>query len=464
MSLGADSDREAASSPPAGVPPGRPPDTYSDLVRALFPRLTAGIRWGLDRTERLLAGVGDPHLRFPTIHVGGTNGKGSVSALMAAILSAAGHRVGLYTSPHLCSFRERIRVDGEPVSEPALLAAARALWPGLEREAPSFFESTTALAFLALAQAGVDVAVVEVGLGGRLDATNVIRPRVVVLTNVALDHAQYLGETREAIAREKAGIIKPATPVITAEADPAIRAIFRERAAELGAPFHSVRLERTWEARTGRSGVRLRLPTGRWGVLELSTPLAGMHQAENAALAVRALELLGPDLRPDAGAVVRGAAAVRWPGRLQREEVDGRTWLFDVAHNVAGIEALTAALPRLELPRPVVALVGILGDKDWGNMLPRLFAAVDGAVLTEPPTAPAGRRWDPAGALEAAGPGGDAEIVPDFVAALHRARERAGAGTVLVTGSFHTVGDALAALGIPPCGVDLPLPRSFGPV
>ncbi|HET9984758.1 MAG TPA: Mur ligase family protein [Longimicrobiales bacterium] len=460
----ADSDREAAPSPPAGPPPGPPPDTYSDLVRELFPRLTAGIRWGLDRVERLLRDVGDPQLGFPTIHVGGTNGKGSVSALLASVLSAAGLRVGLYTSPHLCSFRERIRIDGEPLDEPALLAAARALWPGIEREAPSFFESTTAVAFLALAEAAVDVAVVEVGLGGRLDATNVVRPEVAVLTNVALDHAQYLGDTREAIAREKAGIIKAATPVVTAETDPAIRAILRERAAGLGAAFHSVLIEPSWQVRTGPWGTSLRLPTAQWGTLELSTPLPGVHQAANAALAVRALELLRPGLRPDAEAIVRGVAAVRWPGRLQREQVDGRTWLFDVAHNVAGIEALVAALPWLELPRPVVALVGILGDKDWGGMLPRLFAAVDGAVLTEPPTAPAGRRWDPVAALSASRPSGGAEIVPDFTAALGRARERAGEGTVLVTGSFHTVGDALAALGIPPCDVDPPLPPSAGPV
>jgi len=436
------------------------PATYADLIRELFPRLTGGIRWGLDRTQRLLASVGDPQQAFRSLHVGGTNGKGSVSATLAAVLQARDLRVGLYTSPHLCAFRERVQLGGEPLDDALLVAAARRLWPAFEAERPSFFEATTALAFLALAQAGAEVVVAEVGLGGRLDATNVLRPEVAVLTNVALDHAQYLGNTLESIAGEKAGIIKAGVPVVTAERDPAILGIFRSRAAEAGAPFHALAADEPAAVHPAAGGTAFELATASWGRLALRTPLAGAHQAVNAALAVRALELLPPELRPEPAAVRTGVEAVRWPGRLQREVVGGRDWLFDVAHNPAGVQALVAALPDLVLPRPIVAVVGILGDKDWSLMLPPLAAAVDGLVLTEPPSAPSERRWD-AVAVLARLPGLVAEAVGDFPAALEQARGRAGSGTVLVTGSFHTVGDALALLGRAPAGVDPPLqPRT----
>jgi dihydrofolate synthase/folylpolyglutamate synthase len=217
--------------------------SYETLVAELFPRLTGGIRWGLERTRRLLAGVGDPHTRFPTLHVGGTNGKGSVAATLASVLAAGGRRVGLYTSPHLCTFRERIQIDGRAITEAALLAAAERLWPAIGRERPSFFEATTAIALLALAEADVDVAVVEVGLGGRLDATNVITPEVCVLTNVSLDHVQYLGSTVEAVAREKAGIIKAGVPVVTGEWQGVAHDVFRWRAAEVRAPLRALRPE-----------------------------------------------------------------------------------------------------------------------------------------------------------------------------------------------------------------------------
>ena len=432
------------------------PLTYADLVRELFPRLTGGIRWGLARTERLLASVGDPQRSFRALHVGGTNGKGSVCASLEAALRADGRRVGLYTSPHLCSFRERIRLGGVPLGEATLLDAARRLWPAVEAERPSFFEATTALAFLALAEAGAEVVVAEVGLGGRLDSTNVLVPEVVALTNVALDHRQYLGDTLEAIAGEKAGIIKAGVPVVTAERSESIRAIFGRRAAELRAPFHALAADEPATVQPTPAGTRFELTTATWGPLRLATPLAGAHQAVNAALAVRALELLPAPLRPSRVAVVAGLAGVSWAGRLQHEVIDGRDWLFDVAHNPAGVEALVSALPTLALPRPLVAVVGILGDKDWSRMLPPLGAAADTLVLTEPPSAPPERRWDAATVL-ARLPAVPGEVQPDFARALERARALAGRGTVLVTGSFHTVGDALALLGRAPAGVDPPL-------
>lgn len=432
--------------------------TYHELVRQLFPRLSGGIRWGLERTQRLLAAVGDPHLAYRTIHVGGTNGKGSVAATLASVLGQTGALTGLYTSPHLCTFRERIQIGGVPIGEEQLVAAASRLWPHIEEEGPSFFEATTAIAFLALAEAGVEVAVVEVGLGGRLDATNVVRPDVVALTNVALDHAQYLGDTIAGVAREKAGIIKPGVPVVTAEPEGEAREIFVRRAAEAGAPLTVLEADEPRAVRVSVEGTGFRLPSAVWGELELFTPLIGTHQAMNAALAVRALERLSPEHRPTRADVVEGVARVRWPGRAQILHHEGRTWVLDVAHNPAGVAALAGTLRALPLPRPVTVVVGILGDKDWSAMLPPLVRGADHAVLTSPPTAPAHRRWDPYEALRAA-PGVAAEVVPDFLAALAQAVEWAGpAGTVVVTGSFHTVGDALIALGRAPFGADEPLP------
>ncbi|HEU0055183.1 MAG TPA: Mur ligase family protein, partial [Longimicrobium sp.] len=205
----------------------------------LFDRPTGGIRWGLERTEELLAGVGDPHRRFRSVHVAGTNGKGSTSAFCEAALRAAApsRTVGLYTSPHLVSFAERVRIGGRPVERELLLACEARLKPAIERTGATFFEATTAIAFLCFAEAGVDVAVVEVGLGGRLDSTNVLLPDACAVTNIARDHTEYLGETLEEIAAEKAGIFKPGVPAVTGETAPGPLAVLRAKAREAGAPL-----------------------------------------------------------------------------------------------------------------------------------------------------------------------------------------------------------------------------------
>ncbi len=434
------------------------PASYAELVEALFPRLTGGIRWGLDRTQRMLASVGDPHTTFRSMHIGGTNGKGSVAATAESVLRASGLRTGLYTSPHLCTFRERVRIAGAPIDEAALLDAARRLWPAIEAEQPSFFEATTAIAFLALADAGVEVAAVEVGLGGRLDATNVITPEVAVVTNVALDHVQFLGPTLASVATEKAGIFKRGVPALTAETDPEPLGVLRDVAARTGSPLHELDGDAIQRIAADLSGTRfrVRLPDG--PVWDLETPLLGAHQAGNVALAVAALRALPADIRPDEATIRSGLARVVWPGRLQYERIGGQTWIFDVAHNVAGVQSLATALDTLSLPAPKVLLIGVLGDKDWRNMLRPLYAIAQGAVLTLPPTAPADRAWDPRAVL-AEVPWHGAEAEPDFARALDIVVNRAGAaGTVVVTGSFHTVGDALALLGRAPAGVDPGLP------
>ncbi len=397
--------------------------------------------------DRILASVGSPHRSLPVLHVGGSNGKGSVARIWASIMRAAGFRVGLYTSPHLVSFRERILIDGRPLADSLLEEHAAELRSAVVRFQPSYFEACTALAFLAFARGEVDVAVVEVGLGGRLDATNVVSPVLTAITNVSLEHRDWLGDTVEQIAREKAGILKAGVPAYTTARHPGVLQVLTEESAALGAPLTRVRVPTGgW----GRDGLQLQLTTRRWGPLTLRAPLFGDHQLENVALAVQSLESLPPRLLPSARAVREGVESVRIPGRLQLVDAPPRLWLFDVAHNPDGMVSLARALPRLADRSPVIAVVGILGDKDWEAMLGELSGAVDLILLTVPPGAPVERRWDPDEAL-ARLPELDLFVVDDLEGALQRAGELTrGGGTVVVTGSAYTVGSALELRGLVP--------------
>jgi dihydrofolate synthase/folylpolyglutamate synthase len=414
--------------------------SYAAALDFLYPRTTT-IKFGLDTTRALLAEVGDPHTVYPTVHIGGTNGKGSVCTLVAGALREAGMRVGLYTSPHLVSFRERIQVDGVPISEPAVAAWTERLEPLIRDRAATFFETTTAIALADFAARGVDIAVVEVGLGGRLDSTNVLMPLVSGVTKIEKDHMKYLGGTLELIAREKAGIAKPGVPFVIGETRPRLVEILRSEAqatARRGPPRA--------QGRSGSADVRVLPGNYRW-----TGPLAmeGPFQRRNAAVAHGVLMALPAPYRPDRQAIERGFATARIPGRFDRR---GK-WLFDVAHNPDGMHALTSALRETAIPHPIHALVSILGDKAWPDMLVRLDAAVERGVLTVAPTA-AARGWDMAW-LERwlrhpNRPPARAQwsLEPDFAKALRRVQQ--GAATVLVTGSFHTVGDVMAELGMEP--------------
>jgi dihydrofolate synthase/folylpolyglutamate synthase len=408
---------------------------YDDALAFLFPRVTT-IKFGLDTTRALLAAVGDPHAIIPVIHVGGTNGKGSVATIVASALAEAGWRVGLYTSPHLVSFRERIRVGGVPIPEEAVAMWTARLRPLIEELGGTFFEATTAIAFADFAARGAEIAVVEVGLGGRLDSTNVVAPLVSTVTKIELDHMKYLGDTLEAIAGEKAGIAKPGAPFVIGETRADIVAVLRARGAEF---VKALDASASLDAHVVPPG---ELWTGEIG-------LAGPHLRRNAAIAAATLRQLPAPWRPDDGAIARGVAQAFISGRLDRR---GR-WLFDVAHNPDGMRSLVAALAAAPPAGPLHALVSILGDKDWPEMLVTLDGAVAKGVLTLAPTA-AGRGWN----LEwlarwlgdPARPPAHAQwtLVPDFDEAIRLAPE--GAGTVLVTGSFHTVGDVMSTLGMEP--------------
>jgi dihydrofolate synthase/folylpolyglutamate synthase len=419
----------------------------------MFPPLAVGVHWGLERTAGALDALGNPQRSYPTLHVGGTNGKGSVAATLAAVLEEAGLRTGCFTSPHLCSFRERMVVGGSALSEATLLERAAEVRDVVVLHGLTFFEAATVLGLHAFAREGVDVAVAEVGLGGRLDATNVLTPIVSAVTNVAMDHSDYLGDTLPEIASEKAGILKPGVPFVTAEIAEELLEVFRRIARDRGAPLFVLDPRSAVEdLEIARDHTAFSMDTRSWGRLRLCTPLVGRHQAANAALAVEILEHLPPHLRPGKEAVVTGVGRVVHPGRDQIEVIDGGTWLFDVAHNTAGIHSLVDTVDRLDLPRPLVALVGVLGDKDWRSMLPPLFSRSDYAVLTQPPSAPPERRWDAKAAADAVAHVCPMRVETDFPRALDRARTEAANGTVVVTGSVHTVGSALTVLGREPLG------------
>lgn len=399
-----------------------------------------------------LQALGDPHLAYETIHVGGTNGKGSVTTTVGSILTASGRRAGCYTSPHLCSFRERFQIDGAPIPEDAIIRYADEIRDTILEHGLPFFEAVTLLAMHAFAREGVETGVMEVGLGGRLDATNVISPTVTAVTNVALDHSEYLGETLPEIATEKAGIMKAGVPFLTAERSPEILALFERLAAAAGAPMSVVGPDAISGVEVSHDATELTVRTERWGDMSLRTPLVGLHQAANAALAVRVVETLGEASRPDADAVRSGVASVVHPGRDELVQLRGLSWLFDVAHNTAGVRSLVDTIDRLELPRPLVALVGVQGDKDWRSMLPALFSRVDAAVLTQPPTVLPERRWDPVAVADQVESLTVVRVVPDFVRAVRQAERRAEGGTVVVTGSVHTVGGVMSLLGVDPYG------------
>lgn len=428
----------------------------SALERLLARRPLAEIELGLDRVRELLARLEDPHRAFRSLHVGGTNGKGSTAAMLEAVLRADGRRTGLYTSPELLAVEERFRVDGEPLARAVLEARARELAPLVSETDATFFEAGTALAFDAFRAAGVEVAVVEVGMGGRHDATNVLRPQVCAVPSVALDHVEWLGAGIEAVAREKAGIFEEGVPAVVGPLDETARSVFRREAEEVGAPLHELGREaRVTDVEVERTGTSFTYSSPERGPIRLSVPLPGAHQALNAGVAVLALERLAEP--PGDAALVRGLASVRWRGRGEWVARPDGGWLLDTAHNPAAASALAELVRATAPPRPVVLLASVLREKDWGGMAAVLLPVCDRAVLTVAPSAPPARRRDPGEA--AAEIGGGCEVEPDFGRAMARARELAETGTVLVAGSTAVVADALRRLsGDPPHGTGGPRP------
>ncbi|AIZ43920.1 folylpolyglutamate synthase [Deinococcus radiopugnans] len=344
----------------------------------LFARQRFGIHPGLERVRALLARLGDPQEAFQTVLVGGTNGKGSTAAVLASILQADGRRTGLFTSPHLTRFTERFQVNGQEVSSEIVEAALDHVRPHAEASGATFFEIVTALGALLFAQAGVDLAVMEVGLGGRLDSTNVLDPLLSVLTNVALDHTEILGHTLEAIAAEKAGILRAGRPAVTGVAA-ALLPPLRATGADLWALGQEIEM-RTRSLGWQGAEVGVTLPQA---AVSFHTPLLGAHGARNAALAAAAAVRLGVGQET----IRAGAAAARWPGRLERLPWHGGSILLDGAHNPDGARALASTLRELALP-PLPLIFGAAGDKDVDGVVEALRPHVSHAVLTQAALSP----------------------------------------------------------------------------
>jgi dihydrofolate synthase/folylpolyglutamate synthase len=425
--------------------------TYAEAVARLLALRGgehAGMRPGLERVHALLDALGNPEERYALVQVGGTNGKGSVAALLAAILRAAGHRVGLYTSPNLVSFRERIRVNGEAIPEDGVVDGVESLGTLVARLDASMFEATTVLALDHFAREGVDVAVLEVGLGGRLDATTVGTPRATVITRIDLDHEAILGSTLAAIAGEKAAIIRGGRAFSAAQAPEAARVIV-ERAAAVGVPLEMEGRElRVESVRHSLAGQRITCEGPGWRLDGLDLALLGRHQLSNALLAVAAARGLGIP----APALRTGLARAHWPGRF--EVLGHGPWtVLDGAHNPAGARVLAVALRDYFGATPVTFVIGVLADKDHRGILAELVPLAGRLVFTRPGSPRAADPHVLAAAIPAGGP--PVEIVDSVTAALAAAERAPRAPVVCVAGSLMLIGDVLRLLrGDTPCPVE----------
>ena len=380
----------------------------------------SGIRPGLSRMRTLLRGLGRPERAYPSIIVAGTNGKGSTSATLASILNASGYHTGLYTSPHLVELRERWTMGEAPIDNAALVRAIERLHAAAGRVGitPTYFEALTLIAFIAFAEAQCDVAVLEVGMGGRLDATNVVRPIAALITPVGFDHVEFLGNTIRKIAAEKAGVIHRGAIVLTSSDDPRVLAIIRKRAATFSSTVHHVTEMHT-------------------------TPLAGSFQQRNVALAVRAAEELRPILaKITPESIARGVDTTRWRGRLEKFERAGKMIWIDGAHNAHAIRAIAPFIAEHVVP-PRLLVFGIMSDKDIGDVTASLFPLFDAIITTEPYPP----RSAPAAQLVAIAHGMsiDAIAKPEPLRAIERALA-SGYRSIVVAGSLYLAGTAIEYL------------------
>ncbi len=427
-------------------------NTFAERIAAICARRRFGMKPGLERMEALMAFLGHPERELAAVHVAGTNGKGSVTALVASVLQEAGFgRVGRYTSPHLVYFNERICIDGEPVADDVLAAhleaietAARRVEAETDAGSPTFFECVTALAFETFRAEGVRLAAIETGLGGRLDATNVILPLVSAITCVGLEHCEYLGDTVAKIAAEKAGILKPGRPaVIGASMAPEARAVIEERARAIGAAIIDPGVVVTPSRRRGKSGgTTVSIEDSFRSVTSIPFPLGGGYQLENLATAVAALEALSSvsGLPIPDEAFARGIAKVTWPCRFQTV-ADNPPVIVDGAHNPNAAVALRDSLKPLRAERPLALVAGFCDDKDCLAALKTLRPCFVRAFATETPS-PRTLKADAFGAKLREAGFRDVSVAADWREAVASAREWAARenGAVVVCGSLFLAG------------------------
>lgn len=421
---------------------------YAGTIKYLYGLQRHGIKLGLENPRRLLSLFGDPQGDFRAAHVAGTNGKGSTAAALASMLRSRGMKTGLFTSPHIVSFTERIMVDCKEISRGEVVALAdeiRAASAGLE---PTFFEVVTVMGFLYFKRMGVDWAVVETGMGGRLDATNVLLPEVSIITTVDMDHREFLGGDIASIASEKAGIIKPGVPVVSANQKARAMEVLERAAGGKGSPLHVEGREFTCEIKALEPGrVVFDYISGDFVMKDLVVPLSGAYQARNASLAVRAFEIISGEPSRNAlneKAVREGLANLRWPGRLELISQDPPVFM-DGAHNPGAARALADNLREnfLAKGKKLTLVLGIMSDKDIPEILGPLLPLASEVIFAAPDS---GRAARPEALRDAArGMGFASRTAPTVKDALRMAC--ALGNMVLVTGSFYTMGEAREALG-----------------
>ncbi|HXA44270.1 MAG TPA: folylpolyglutamate synthase/dihydrofolate synthase family protein [Candidatus Angelobacter sp.] len=408
--------------------------TYAETIQFLYGLNLFGANFGLEPTRKLAALAGNPQDKLRLIHVAGTNGKGSTCAILESIYRAAGLRVGLFTSPHLVSFRERIQVNRQCISEDDIVRLVGEVRLANRENEATLFEFTTVIALKFFAEQACDLVIWETGLGGRLDATNIVSPLASVITNIALDHQQWLGDTLDKIAAEKAGIIKPGIPVITAAEPPALGVIEAVARAQ-NAPLTKINPPAT---------------SARQSDLIASLPLAGDHQKLNAALALATVEVLQPRMCVSEAALRQGLASVSWPGRLQLiQRQDGQRILLDGAHNLAGAKVLSEALASHFPAGKRTLILGILQDKNWQPICEQLAPLAEKIITVPVASTRTASPAELAGVCRAIHPA--AEIV--CADSLKEAFEQcAGEAFVVLTGSLYLVGEAMELLGVSPAG------------
>ncbi len=364
-------------------------NSFQDSLKYLYSLQKTGIKFGLQNIAGLLASIGNPHGNFPTIHIAGTNGKGSTASMIAAILTSAGYKTGLYTSPHLVSFTERIRIDGKQIPEKIVGQYTQRLRPVIQELDATFFEVTTAIAFKYFSDEKVDVAVVETGLGGRLDATNILSPLITIITSIDYDHMDLLGKSLSAIAREKAGIMKPITPLITGETKENVLKVFKKTAVKLKVPISVVgELTEVLNHKHSLTGTVATIRTPLRVYKNIRIGLTGHFQIINASMAILCVELLTPYFKIPVKAIQSGLENTRmYSGLRGRMEILSKRPLvmLDCAHNPQGIQQTITAV-RSFFDKKVIIVFGVMEDKDYSKMMDLLIPITQVLVAVEAKT------------------------------------------------------------------------------